>query len=65
MLTAIKCEAVCSLRARRREISRIISILVVVSDGSWSVGVDWNLVRVLRSGVRRRLKVERLIFFLF
>jgi hypothetical protein len=64
MLTAIKCEAVCSLRARRRETSRIISILVVVSGGSWNEGVGWILVRVLRSGVRRRLKVE-LIFFSF
>lgn len=44
----------------------IISILVVVSDGSWSVDVGWSLVlRMLRNERRRRLKVEGDIIFLF
>ena len=44
----------------------IISILVVASDGSWSVDVGWSLVlRMLRNERRRRLKVEGDIIFLF
>jgi hypothetical protein len=43
-------------------ISPIILILVVASDGSWSVGAVWRLVlRMLLGGVRRKLKVEFII----